>query len=162
MWTSQVSALSNRFRVVAPDIRGFGASQPPSPWTMEEMADDLSELLDNLGIKSSAVVGVSMGGYIALSFWSKYPSRVRHLALCNSRARADNEAEKAARNEMIAAIEQSGTAILPDRMLPRLLQANPKPEVVAGVRKMIEQTSPEAASYAVMAMRDRTDFSSLL
>src|SRR5262249_34228404 len=93
---------------------------------------------------------------------SKYPTRVRQLVLSNSRARGDTEAEKSARNEMIAAIEQSGAAILPDRMLPRLLQPNPKFDVVRNVRNMIEQADSSAAAYAVMAMRDRMDFSSML
>ena len=162
MWASQVAALSGKFRVLAPNIRGFGQSQPSSAWTMEEMADSLNEFLDKLGVKDIAVVGVSMGGYIALTYWSKYPKRVRQLVLSNSRARADNETEKNARNDMIAAIEQSGAAILPDRMLPRLLQPNPAAGVVRNVRKMIESTSPAAAVYAVMAMRDRMDFSSML
>jgi len=162
MWTSQIAVLSNRFRVIAPDIRGFGESQPASVWTMEEMADTINEFLDKLDVKDCAVVGVSMGGYIALVFWSKYPERVTQLVLSNTRARADNDAEKRARNDMIAAIEQSGVAILPDRMLPRLLQPNPRADVVRNVRSMIQTTSPDAAVYAVMAMRDRMDFSSML
>ena len=162
MWEPQIPALSSRFRAIAPDIRGFGESQPASPWTMEQAADDLNELLEQLGARDAAVVGVSMGGYIALAFWLKYPQRIRKLVLCNSRARADNDAEKAARNEMIAAIQQRGTAILPDRMLGRLLQPNPRPDVVARVRSMIERVDAPAAAYAVMAMRDRMDFSTSL
>jgi 3-oxoadipate enol-lactonase len=160
MWEPQFADLIPHFRVIAPDIRGFGESQPPSPWTMEEIAGDLHDLLNRLGIESCAVAGVSMGGYIALPFWSKYPQRVRQLVLANTRARADNDTEKAARNEMIAAIQQSGTAILPDRMLPRLLKPNSPQAVVTVVRKMIEEVNPPAAIHAVTAMRDRVDFSS--
>jgi 3-oxoadipate enol-lactonase len=160
MWEPQFASLTPHFRVIAPDIRGFGESQPPSPWTMEGMADDLNDLLKRLGIDSCAVAGVSLGGYIALPFWSKYPQRIRQLVLANTRARADNETEKAARNEMIAAIQQNGTAILPDRMLPRLLKPNSPQRVVAVVRKMIEEVTPSAATHAVSAMRDRVDFSS--
>jgi 3-oxoadipate enol-lactonase len=162
MWASQMSALSARFRVIAPDIRGFGESQPPSPWTMHEMADDLHQLLDALGISDVAVVGVSMGGYIGLTFWWKYPERVRKIVHANSRARADNDTEKASRNDMIAALQQRGSAILPERMLPRLLQPNPDPEVLRTVRSMIDGINASAAAYAVMAMRDRIDFSSML
>ena len=82
--------------------------------------------------------------------------------LSNSRARNDNDAEKTARTEMIAAIEQNGAAILPDRMLHRLLQPNPNADVVRTVRGMIERANAAASAYAVMAMRDRMDFSSLL
>ena len=162
MWTSQIEAFRGQYRLIAPDIRGFGESKPASAWTMEDFADDLNELLDRLGVSDCVFVGVSIGGYIGLTFWSRFPKRVRRLVLSNSRARADNETEKAARNEMIAAIEQKGTAILPDRMLSRLLQPNPDPAVARNVRNMIEQADASAAAYAVMAMRDRMDFSTML
>src|SRR5437870_13614095 len=102
MWEPQLSALSAEFRLLVPDIRGFGDSQPPSAWTMEEMADDLDELLGKLAVPACDVVGVSMGGYIALAFWSKYPNRIRKLVLSNTRARADIDIEIAARNDVIA------------------------------------------------------------
>jgi pimeloyl-ACP methyl ester carboxylesterase len=162
MWEPQLPALSARFRVIAPDIRGFGRSRPASPWTMEEMAYDLNALLTELNVDACSVAGVSMGGYIGLAFWSKYPGRVRQLVLCNTRARADNEAEKNGRNEMIAAIQQNGVSILPNRMLPRLLRPNASQDVVATVRTMIEAADASAATYAVMAMRDRMDFSTAL
>jgi pimeloyl-ACP methyl ester carboxylesterase len=162
MWAPQIDALSSRFRVIAPDIRGFGESQPPSAWTMHEMADDLHQLLGALGISDVSVVGVSMGGYIGLTFWWKFPDQVRKIVHANSRARADNDTEKAARNDMIAALQQKGSAILPERMLPRLLQPNPDPAVLRTVRSMIEGVDASAAAYAVMAMRDRIDFSSML
>jgi pimeloyl-ACP methyl ester carboxylesterase len=162
MWEPQVASLIPHFQVIAPDIRGFGEYQPPDPWTMDSAADDLNLLLDSLGIQTCAVAGVSIGGYIALSFWSKYPQRVSRLVLANTRARADNETEKGARNEMIAAIQQNGAAILPDRMLPRLLRPNAPHDIVEKVRKMIEGVNASAATYAVMAMRDRVDFSTSL
>jgi 3-oxoadipate enol-lactonase len=162
MWAAQMEALSPHYRVVAPDIRGFGESQRPSPWTVDEMADDLDELLNRIGITSCVVAGVSLGGYIALPFWARHTSRVRQLVLANTRARADNDTEKTARNEMIAAIEQNGASILPDRMLPRLLKPNPSPDAVRLVRGMIQSVNAAAAAYAVMAMRDRGDFSSVV
>jgi pimeloyl-ACP methyl ester carboxylesterase len=162
MWEPQLDLLASQFRVIVPDVRGFGESQPASPWTMEQMADDFIALLDHVGAKDVAIVGVSMGGYIELALWSKYANRVRQMVLSNSRARADHDTEKAARNEIIAAIEQRGASVLPDRMLPRLLQPNASPAVVAAVRRMIETVSPEAAAYGVMALRDRMDFSSML
>lgn len=162
MWQPQIAALAAANRVIAPDVRGFGESVPASRWTIEDMCDDLDELLEELGVTDCAVAGVSMGGYIALPFWVKYPKRVRKLVLSNTRARADNETEKAARNDMIAALEQKGVSILPDRMLPRLLQPNPKPDVSSTVRGMIVKANVSAAIHAVMAMRDRPDCSAAL
>ncbi len=162
MWQPQIGPLTKQFRVIAPDIRGFGKSQPPSPWTIDDMCGELIGLLDDLGVNDCAVAGVSLGGYIALPFQAAYPDRVNKLILANTRARADNEAEKAGRNEMIAAMQQRGASILPDRMLPRLLKPNPRPNVVRMVRRLIEQADVSAAIYAVMAMRDRPDSSTIL
>lgn len=162
MWKPQIDHLSGTFRVIAPDIRGFGGSSPASAWTIEEMCDDLCEFLDSLNVAACAIVGLSMGGYIALAFYAKYAPRVRQLVLANTRARADNDAEKAARTEMIAALEQGGIAVLPDRMLPRLLKPNPSAEAARFLRALILRTDPEAAIYAVMAMRDRADASTVL
>ena len=162
MWQPQLATLTSRFRVIAPDVRGFGESGPPSPWTMDEMANNMAEFLDRLRISESAVVGLSMGGYISLPYYSQYPQRVRQLVLADTRARADTETEKAARTDMIAALEQGGIAILPGRMIPRLLQPDPSPDVVRLVREMIETTGVSAAIHAVAAMRDRADSSTLL
>ena len=162
MWEPQFQPLSASFQVIAPDVRGFGESQPSSPWTMGSMADDLNEFLEKLGIDECAVAGVSMGGYIALSFWNKYPRRFRRLVLSNTRARADNDAEKVGRNDTIAALEQYGSDILAERMLPRLLKPNPVPEIAERVRKIVETTQASAAIHALNAMRERPDSSNLL
>ena len=103
-----------------------------------------------------------MGGYIALPFYARYAQRVSRLVLADTRARADNELEKSGRTEMIAALQQSGTSILPDRMLPRLLKANPSAEVVQQVRGIMGGTTAGAAIFALMAMRDRPDASTTL
>jgi pimeloyl-ACP methyl ester carboxylesterase len=162
MWAPQIDVLSREYRVIVPDIRGFGEAQPASPWTIADAGDDLDELLQAIGVDHCVVAGVSMGGYIALPFWAKYPKRVRKLVLANTRARADNETEKGARDDMIAAIQQYGTSLLPDRMLPRLLKPNPAPDALRQARRMIEQTHPAAVIYAVTALRDRPDNSTLL
>lgn len=162
MWQPQVAALSARFRMLTPDVRGFGESLPARRWAIEEMGEELREYMDRNHVDDCALAGLSMGGYIAISFAVKYPERVRQLILADTRARADNDAEKAARTQMIAALEQSGTGILPDRMLPRLLQPNPSPDVVRIVRSTIERTNLQSAIYALMAMRERPDASSIL
>jgi 3-oxoadipate enol-lactonase len=63
---------------------------------------------------------------------------------------------------MIAAIQQHGSSILPDRLLARLLKPDPNPEAARTVRSMIEKVDPAAAIHAVTAMRDRPDSSSVL
>ncbi len=157
MWQAQVEFFSPRYRVVTPDVFGFGDSQPPRPWTMAEMGDALLALLDQLKIEQCTLAGLSMGGYIAIPFAFAHPRRVERLILADTRARADLLAEKTARNDMISALTKDGISALPDKMIPRLLAANAPDGVRSRVRESIERASVEASIHAVTAMRDRID-----
>src|SRR6266481_5980829 len=70
MWQGQIDGLSGICRVIAPDLRGFGASDvTPGTATMGQMADDVAGILDALHIKEPIVCcGLSMGGYVAWQF----------------------------------------------------------------------------------------------
>jgi 3-oxoadipate enol-lactonase len=79
MWQPQIPALGHRFRVISPDLRGFGDS--PLPAEPYADADDVAELLDHLGVADAAVVGSSMGGRVALELATRHPDRVNSLVL---------------------------------------------------------------------------------
>ena len=162
MWHAQVDFFAGRYRVITPDILGFGGSQPPRPWSMAQMGDEVSSVLNRLGIEKCTLAGLSMGGYIALPFALANPSRVERLVLAHTRARDDLETERANRDAMIEELKNAGVAGLPDKMLPRLLGSNASDAVKATVRAAIERTSAEADIYAVSAMRDRVDQTSRL
>src|SRR5689334_1088803 len=70
MWRGQIDGLSDVCRVIAPDLRGFGASEVTAGTvTMEQMADDAAALLDAQKINDPIVFcGLSMGGYVAWQF----------------------------------------------------------------------------------------------
>jgi 3-oxoadipate enol-lactonase len=157
MWQAQIDFFSDRYRVIAPDIPGFGGSQPPRPWAMTDMGQELATLMERLQIEKCTLIGLSIGGYIALPFTLAYPHRVERLVLAHTRARADLEAERANRNAMIDGLRKDGIATLPDKMLPRLLGADASAEVRDFVRASIERASAEASVHAVTAMRDRAD-----
>ena len=66
LWEPQLAALRDSFRVLAPDLRGFGHSPVvPGCVLMREYAADIEDLLDRLGITRAAVLGLSMGGLVA-------------------------------------------------------------------------------------------------
>src|SRR3954470_9419844 len=92
MWQPQVEALRDAYRVIAPDLRGFGASAAfTGPPSVERLADDVAALLDALKVRErGGVGGVSMGGYVALAFARRHPARLRALILADTRAEADD------------------------------------------------------------------------
>ena len=157
MWDAQVEFFSSRYRVVTPDVFGFGLSQPSRPWTMADMGSALLDLLNQLGIERCTLAGLSMGGYIAIPFALAQPSRVERLVLAHTRARADNETERGNRDAMIAALRQDGIASLPPKIAPRLLAASAPAPLRQSVTQTIERMSVEACVNAVAAMRDRLD-----
>src|ERR1700735_3939671 len=67
MWAPQLAALAGGYRVIAPDLRGYGGS-PVTPGTvpMSQLAADVTGLLDRLGVSRAAPVGLSMGGLVAM------------------------------------------------------------------------------------------------
>src|SRR5206468_3138322 len=81
MWRGQFGGVGATYRVIAPDLRGHGASDAPAGvYTMDAMADDVIETLDALGLTEPVVLGgLSMGGYVALSAVALRPERFRGL-----------------------------------------------------------------------------------
>src|SRR5262245_42983010 len=113
----QLEALGKKFRVIAPDHRGFGQSALGSgPTEMSRIARDALAVLDSLGIKRAVVGGVSMGGYAAMAMLREDAGRVAALMLIDTQATADDEAGKARRAETAKAVEARGAQALVDSM----------------------------------------------
>lgn len=82
LWDPQAAAFHGSFRVLVPDLRGFGRSPvTPGRVTMRELAADIEELLDGLGIARTAIVGLSMGGLVAMELAAARPQHYWALAL---------------------------------------------------------------------------------
>lgn len=82
-WEKQLAAYAEKYRVVAPDLRGHGLSDhPDSAYTMQEHVSDLERIVEQLNFpKQFVVIGHSFGGAIAASFTVKNPTRVEKLIL---------------------------------------------------------------------------------
>lgn len=161
LWNEQVEALSGKYRVVAPDLRGFGESDSSSgPVTMNRMAQDVAQLMDQLDIPQAVIGGLSMGGYVALAFCKQFPERVRAVVLADTRAQADTEEAKKTRAEQAEKALSEGMAGIADAMLPKLLTpdtVSKRPEVVKRIRDMMLKTKPEGAAGALLGMAQRDD-----
>ncbi len=166
MWSDQIEALTLRHHVLAPDLRGHGETTVTTePATMEEMARDVSALMEKLNISRAAVCGLSMGGYVALALYRMFPLRARALILADTRPGADSEEAKANRETQAAKALQEGMAGIADALLPKLL--SPKtvarnPAVVARVREMILKTNPQGGAAALRGMAQRRDQTAFL
>lgn len=87
-WLMQFGPLSAAgYRVLAPDLRGFGRSSAPPEVTVPAMAEDMALFLKQIGAVPAHVVGISMGGTVALQLALDHPETVRKLVLVNTFAR---------------------------------------------------------------------------
>lgn len=84
-WASQLPAFARYFRVVALDARGYGDSEDyDGDLSISDYADDVVRVLDHLGVDSAHIVGLSMGGNVAMQCALDHPARVRSLVLCDT------------------------------------------------------------------------------
>lgn len=163
MWEAQRAELSKDHRVLVPDLRGFGRSANLAPArSVDEHADDLAELLDHANVKDAAVLGLSMGGYVALALFRRHPSRVRALVLADTRALPDSPEAKAARDVNIAIAREQGMPKLVDKLMPPLLAKDAAPSVVQRVRALAESQTVSGVTDALVMLRDRPDSRPLL
>jgi pimeloyl-ACP methyl ester carboxylesterase len=84
MWTGQVEALKDRYRVISWDMRGHGQSdspEDPKQYSEKATVDDMAAILDTCGVDKAVIAGLSLGGYMSLAFNLAYPERVVALML---------------------------------------------------------------------------------
>jgi pimeloyl-ACP methyl ester carboxylesterase len=166
MWAQQEEALSLRFRVITVDLRGHGESDAPLwRYTLEQSADDVNALLDQLSIQQAIFVGLSMGGYILFAFYRKYAARVKGLILADTRAQADTAEGKDGRFQMAQTAYKKGPSAIADIMMPKLLSPatfQTRTALVQQVRVMIENNQISGIAGDLMAMAERPDSIPLL
>ena len=162
MWESQVEALSDRFRVLVPDLKGFGSSDAPtdrSSYSMDSYAEEVNAVMDDAGVQRAALVGLSMGGYVCLAFMRRHPERASALVLADTRAEADPPEGVDKRTAQQQQVEAEGTAALIDALTSALLSDKTKadkPEVVERVKAVMDNP-PAGFVGALEAMKNRPD-----
>ncbi len=166
MWKGQIEALSARYRVIAPDLRGFGQSGVSDCVVrMEQFAEDLVALIDFLGIDKVVLCGLSMGGYIALEFWNWYAQRLQGLVLCDTRAVNDAPEAAAGRLALAQRVTKEGAHGVADSMIPKLfapITLQKQPDLVEKIKQVIDHTDPRGIAAAARGMAQRADFTAEL
>ena len=163
MWAEQITALSPRWRVIAPDFPGFGRSDPvgdPSTASLEVLADSVAGLLRHLELSGVVLCGLSMGGYTAFVVARRHRPLLRALVLADTRAGADTPEVRERRTSQQAQVREKGTAELIEALLNTLLAEQTRqrrPDVVERTRRLMQDATPEAFVGALEAMKRRSD-----
>jgi 3-oxoadipate enol-lactonase len=174
MWSEQIGPFSDKYRVVVYDSRGHGRTEAPRDWSsynVDDYVEDQRQLMDNLGIHSAYVGGLSMGGMIALQFALTYPQRLKALLLCDTAAsnrrmeslqggETEGHIAAAIRGLILRDVVPLGFAVaryLPLQVLPQIRKA---PEGVRSyVRSMRQHTALglRGAWHTIMTRPDVED-----
>ena len=160
IWEPVVLLLEKDFDMILPDLRGFGGSAAsPTPYLLNDLADDIARLLDQLGIKKAVIAGHSMGGYVALAFAHSHPERTLALGLVSSQAAADTPERKLGRFQLAVRVEANGVGEVVDSM-PALLTGDATLQI--WLKELILRQSPAGVAGALRAMAERPDASPFL
>lgn len=160
MWAPQVGLFGPDIPVVAPSLPGFGGEKPAgNTMTMAEAATHAANAARDAGITSAMVVGLSMGGYVALELWRQQPDLVAGLVLANTKAEADDAAAKERREQLAARLRSEGSEFLVAAP-PPLLSENAHSALNRLVRNIIAAQPADSIAAASLGMGARVDSTS--
>jgi len=165
-WDECIPYLEDRYRLVLPDLRAHGDSQPgQGAATMDKHARDLARLCDELEIGTAVFAGVSIGGYVLFEFWRQFRPRVAALVLANTRAAADSDEARANREKSIQEIQQRGPTPFIDSMVSKLLgetSLRSRLDRVEAARVMMSRMTVKGLAAALQGLAARPDSISTL
>ncbi|MER6027642.1 alpha/beta fold hydrolase [Streptomyces sp. NPDC001851] len=167
MWRPQVDALVDAgYRVVVPDLRGYGQSTVvPGTTLLSDFARDLTHVLDHLGAERAVVAGLSMGGQIAMEFHRRHPERVAALVLAGTSPVAETEQGRDFRNALADRLLAEGMEGYAAEVIDKMIaphHVTGLPEVAGHVLGMMRATAPAGAAAALRGRAGRPDYRSTL
>jgi 3-oxoadipate enol-lactonase len=167
MWRPQVLEISSKgWRVIAPDLRGYGESSViPGKTTLDIFATDIATLLDRLNIQEIVIGGLSMGGQIVMEFCRLYPEQVRGVLLAATFPRGETEEGKRTRAKMADRLLREGMETYAEEVLPKMVAPRniaALPAVAEHVRSMMRAAHPAGAAAALRGRAERPDYESAL
>lgn len=162
IWRGFIGKLSESFRVITPDLPGFGDSPlPDGAFTIDDIADIILRKADTLGIDKMVAIGHSLGGYVTLAMVNRDPDRFAGFGLFHSTALPDSDEKKAARDKAIAFIGTNGAEVYSSNFVTPLFADSNHPDVPFVRELNIRANAATLVGY-LKAMRDRPDRTEVL
>jgi len=160
-WSPLAQQLSNRYRLIMPDLRGHGDSGlGDGPATMQKHAADVARVMTAAGVDRPSLIGGSIGGCVRFELWRRFRERVSALVLCNTKAGADTQQARAARLQSADDVLKTGTELFFEGMLQKVLAETTRksrPDLVDGALRMMRKMSPEDVAGVQRGMAERPD-----
>ncbi|HKA89460.1 MAG TPA: alpha/beta fold hydrolase [Haliangiales bacterium] len=163
MWSGQLEGLAPHARVVAVDLSGFGTSPArpdDTPFTVEEMAEQVLALADALGFDRFVAGGLSMGGYVVFALLRLAPERIAGVLLCDTRAEPDAPETRKQRLADAEKVLAQGTGFLVERSVRGLLSADTqvrRRDLAVAVEVMVRRASAAGVAQTLRGLAERPD-----
>lgn len=157
-WEPLRRLLPVRTAVLAPEFPGMGGAAAGSEApTIDGAADGVAAAIRTMSGGRAVVCGLSMGGYVALSLAARHHDTVAALVLAGTRAEADDDGARRARDTAIGRIRAGELTAYLDELLPRLVAANATSDLHRRVREIADRQTADGIVGALAALRDRAD-----
>ena len=163
MWHEIIPHLAKKNKVICIDLLGHGKTDNLGYiHTMEEQAYMVKFVLNSLKLRKYAIIGHSMGGYIALAFAELFPVNIKKLGLMNSTALEDSDEKKVNRDRGIQAVKRNANLFV-RIAIPNLFSKNNKTVFKIQIKQITQEALQMSTQGIVAAMegmkirKDRTD-----
>jgi len=164
VWGSQIDSLSETFTLIAWDAPGAGlSSDSPEPFTINDWADCLAELLDSIGVKQAHILGLSWGGILAQVFYRRHYQRVLSLALVDTYAGWKGSLPESISQERLVACLRDASLSPTEfvsKYLPGMFGNSPPPEAREKLAKIMSDFHP--IGFRLMAIASAIDTCDIL
>lgn len=164
LYLSQENVLTQHYRVITLDLWGFGESAKTSGQlvSMQDYAEEVSQLLKKLHIAKAVIGGESMGGYISLAFLRAHPEKVSALILSDTQSIPDDAGSKEGREKLAKEVLLDNGAALKALFMEKALSPNAGPATRTFLQNIVDSQSATGMASALRGMSARPDTSSVL
>lgn len=166
MWDHFSDSLAKDFRIICPDLPGFGKSPIDSDQiSLKNVAQKLVPWMDQENIQNPIVIGHSLGGYIALALLAEMREKIKGIGLFHSTVYGDDEEKQEMRNKTISFLKKHGVDKFVTTFVPALFPPFRKVELETQINLAVSQAKESSLNGLIAfskAMRDRKDATGIL